>query len=317
MTTIGAERGRRGTLSIRDVSLFVEVVGHGDPLVLMHGGPGADHWTMLPFQRLADRFTLVFYDHRCNGRSRGVPVTSMTWENLTEDADALRERLGFERWAVLGHSFGGHVALEYALRYPDSLSHLVLLDTGGDGWWSQHNAPQILAGRGYSPEKVELARRWFNGECAPKEFLPTLMRLGGAYNPHTSFSSALREIFAERRSKMRPEALTFAGCYLLKGWTVMDRLGEITAPTLVMAGRDDFVFPPEHQAQLAAGIPNAQLRIIERAGHNPHSEQPDEVMGAVRDFIPAGSSARGARGPDGAGCSDTQGPVVPAWAPLR
>ena len=54
----------------------------------MHGGPGADHWSMKPFERLADRFTLVFYDHRCNGRSVGVPVGSMTWENLTADADA-------------------------------------------------------------------------------------------------------------------------------------------------------------------------------------------------------------------------------------
>jgi pimeloyl-ACP methyl ester carboxylesterase len=56
----------------------------------------------------------------------------MTWENLTADADALRESLGFDKWAVLGHSFGGKVALEYALRYPDSLSHLILLDTAGD-----------------------------------------------------------------------------------------------------------------------------------------------------------------------------------------
>src|SRR5918994_6298515 len=141
MTTLSAERvGSGTTMPIRDVSLFVKVVGGGYPLVLMHGGPGADHYSMLPFRRCADRFTLIFYDLRCNGRSEGAPVSSMTWENLTADADALRQRLGFERWAVLGHSFGGHVDLEYALRYPDSLSHLVLLDTGGDNHWSRHNA---------------------------------------------------------------------------------------------------------------------------------------------------------------------------------
>ena len=145
-------RARSGRMSIRDVSLFVEVVGHGYPLVLMHGGPGADHWTMLPFRRLADQFTLVFYDHRCNGRSTGAPVSSMTWENLTADADALRQKLGFERWAVLGHSFGGHVALEYALRYPDSLSHLVLLDTGGD-------EPLGAGERGRGPRRARLQPR--------------------------------------------------------------------------------------------------------------------------------------------------------------
>jgi proline iminopeptidase len=90
---------------------------------------------------------------------------------------------------------------------------------------------------------------------------------------------------------MQPEALIFAGRHLMKGWTVMDRLGEITAPTLVVAGRDDFVFPPDCQRELASGIPNAQLKIIERAGHNPHDERTAEVMRAVRDFIPAGVMA--------------------------
>jgi pimeloyl-ACP methyl ester carboxylesterase len=274
-------------MSIRDVRLFVEVVGRGYPLAVMHGGPGGDHWTMLPFRQLADRFTVVLYDHRCNGRSVGAPVTSMTWENLTADADALRHRLGFGKWAVLGHSFGGKVALEYALRYPESLSHLILLDAGGDSWWDQQNAPELLAKRGFSRRKVELARRWFNGQVAPWEFYPTLMRLGTAYDPHTSFFSALRTMFAERRSRGRPQAEIFGFGQLTKGWTVMDRLSEIRVPTLVMAGRDDFVFPPEHQGQLAAGIPNARLEIIEHAGHNPHDEQTAQVMKAVRDFIPA------------------------------
>jgi proline iminopeptidase len=275
-------------IPVRDASLYVEVAGRGYPLLLMHGGPGADHWTMQPFRRCAGQFTLIFYDHRCNGRSQGAPVSSMTWENLTADAEALREKLGFGRWAVLGHSFGGHVALEYALRYPGSLSHLVLLDTGGDSRWSQRNAADVLASRGYSPQKVELVRRWFNGEFAPRQMLPILIRIGPAYSYRPSLWLTARDLArGEWRAKMRPEALIFAGRHLLRGWTVMDRLGEITAPTLVMAGRDDFVFPPEHQRELAAGIPHARLRIIERAGHNPHSERPAEVMAAVRDFISA------------------------------
>jgi proline-specific peptidase len=287
MTTLSAERVRSGTtMPIRDVSLFVEVVGRGHPLVLMHGGPWADHYSMLPFRRLADRFTLVFYDHRCNGPSEGAPVSSMTWHNLTADADALRQKLGFDKWAVLGHSFGGQVALEYALRYPGSLSHLVLLDTGGDSRWAQQNAADLLARRGYSPRTVKLVRRFFNGQIAPNEMVPALMRFGSAYYHHPSILLLAHEMIQGGwRTKMRPEALIVAGRHLLKGWTVMDRLGEITVPTLVMAGRDDFLFPPEHQLELAAGIPDARLRIIERAGHSAHLEQPAEVMEAVRDFI--------------------------------
>jgi proline iminopeptidase len=84
------------TMKIRDVPLYVEVIGHGDPLLLTHGGPGLDHWSLMPFRRLADWHKVVLYDHRCNGRSTGAPVASMTWENLTADADALRDELGFE-----------------------------------------------------------------------------------------------------------------------------------------------------------------------------------------------------------------------------
>src|SRR5829696_8244331 len=290
MSVLRAERRRSAMMPIQDVSLFVKVVGRGDPLLLMHGGPSADYTSMLPFRRLADRYTLVFYDHRGNGRSTGAP-SSMTWENLTADADALRQRLGFERWAVLGHSFGGHVALEYALRYPDRLSHLVLLDTGADSHWAQQNAAGVLAGRGYSPEKVELVRRWFNGEFPPKEYYPIAMRILGAYSYHPMLEMARAMLHGGWRAKMRPEAFLFAGRRLLKGWTVVDRLGEIAAPTMVIAGRDDFVFPPECQRELAAGIPHARLRLIERAGHSPHDERTTEVMKAVREFLTAEAPA--------------------------
>jgi pimeloyl-ACP methyl ester carboxylesterase len=272
-------------LPIREVSLFVEVIGDGYPLALMHGGPGSDHSTMSPFRPCADQFTLVFYDHRCNGRSEGADVSSMTWQNLTADAEALRQELGFDKWAVLGHSFGGMVALEYALRYPQSLSHLLLLDTCGDTWWVQVNAPKILAKRGYSMSAVETARRFFNGELTPKEIGPAVRKLGRAYYHHLGPRLLAHDVLLGLRVKTRPEALIFGYGQLLKGWTVMDRLSEIKVPTMVMAGRDDFQFPPEHQAALAAGMPNARLEIIERAGHNASTERSGEVIQAVRDFL--------------------------------
>lgn len=282
----GSWRGA-GLLETRDVSLFVEARGHGYPLLVMHGGPSLDHFTMLPFRQCANQFTVILYDHRCNGRSAGAPVSSMTWENLTADAEALRQTLGFERWAVLGHSFGGHVALEYALRYPASLSHLVLLNTGGDARWARQNAADLLARRGYSPKKVELVRRWFTGQFAPHEYFPIFIRISVVYGMHVGLWVVRDLIHGMWRLKRRPAALIFAGRELLDGWTVMDRLGEITVPTLVMAGRDDGVFPPDCQRELAAGIPHARLHLVDHAGHSPHAEQTAEVMAAVRHFISA------------------------------
>jgi proline iminopeptidase len=288
-------------MQIRDASLYVEVVGHGPPLVLMHGGPGLDHVSLTPFRELADRHTVVFYDHRCNGRSTGVPVTSMTFENLTADADALREELGFERWAVLGHSFGGHVALEYMLGYPERVSQLVLLDTAGDIRWSQEHVAEVLAGRGSSPATVAVARRFYTGRIASKDFVRASLRLLPAYDHRFSLLRVAREMVEGGwRAQMRPEALIFGGL-MMRGWSVMDRLDEIHVPTLVIAGHDDFLFPPESQALLAAAIPNAQLRIIERAGHNPQTERPTETLAAIADFlaIESGSTVK-PLAPDGA-----------------
>lgn len=240
---------------------------------------------MLPLQPCADQFTLIFYDHRCNGRSDGAPVSSMTWDNLTADAEALRQTLGFDKWAVLGQSFGGMVALEYALRYPQNLSHLILMDTCGDTQWVQQNAPRILAKRGYSPAAVQAARRFFNGQLTPREVFPAALKFARAYYYRFSLWSMVRQVIFGPRVKMRPEAQIFGFGQLLTGWTVMDRLSEIRVPTLVLAGRHDFQFPPEHQAILADRLPNAQLELIERAGHNAQMERPVEAVEAVKRFL--------------------------------
>jgi proline iminopeptidase len=273
------------TMQIRDVSLFVQVVGQGYPLVFMHGGPGQDHTSLLNFRPCADHFTLIFYDHRCHGRSEGAELSSLTWENLTADAEALRQALGFDKWAVLGHSFGGNVALEYALRYPQSLSHLILMDTAADSWWGQQNAPELLRKRGYKPAAVEAARRFFNGQMTPNEFTRTFLKFGKAYYYRFNLFTVAYEMIAGPRPKLRPECQVFGTRQLTPGWSVVDRLDEIKVPTLVLAGRHDFLFPPEAQAILADRLPDAQLELVEFAGHLPHDERPAETLQIVRRFL--------------------------------
>jgi pimeloyl-ACP methyl ester carboxylesterase len=280
-------------LSIRGISLNVKIIGCGYPLVLMYGGPGADLHTMLPLKPLAKHFTMIFYDHRCNGHSTGEDITTMTMDNLTADADALRQSLGFDRWAVLGHSFGGYVALEYVLRYPGNLSHLLLIDSGGDYRWARENTAKVLEKRGFSPDIVELAQRHLGGQIEPREMLPALMKLGKAYTPHLSLRQVPHAIIAGVQTKLQPDAMIFGETQVLKNWNIMDRLSEISVPTLIIAGREDFIYPPESQEELVAAIPNARLVFIERAGHSPHLEQPAEVQRLIRDFLPADTSKHG------------------------
>ena len=271
-------------ITVRDVSLFVRTMGEGYPIVLMHGGPGLDHTTLLGLAPLAREYQLVFYDHRCNGRSGGDPAT-MTWDNLTADADALRATLGFDRWIVLGQSFGGQVALMYALRYPERVSQLILVDTAADNWWAAEHAPTLLAKRGYRASTVAAARRFYAGDIEPGKVGITVMRFLGAYFHRIRLRDLPAMIAGALRMRRRPMAHVVGFRTLLKNWTVMDRLHEIDAPTLVVAGRDDFLFPPESQAILADRLPNATLEIIERAGHNPQDENPRALIDVIGEFL--------------------------------
>jgi proline iminopeptidase len=272
-------------LPSRGVSLYVRTCGSGHPILLMHGGLGLDHTTLLPITKCRDSFMLILYDHRCNGRSTGADLCSLTWENLTEDAEALRERLGIGQWAVLGHAFGGMIALEYALRFPKSLTHLILMDTGADAALVQRNAPRVLAAKGFSSRKVEIARRLFNGELLPKEVPGAILAIGKAYYYKPNFITQVRALANALRVHSKPEVSVYAYRNLLRDWCIMDRLPEITAPALIIAAEDDFQFPPEHQREMAKALPNARYHLIRKASHNPLVERPTETLALIRDFM--------------------------------
>ena len=276
------------TLPTRGVRLYIREEGKGFPLLLMHGGPGADHSTLLSLLPLATDYRLIFYDQRCNGRSVEVDLATMNWANLTADAEAIRQHFGIDKWAVLGHSFGGMVALEYAIRYPAKLTHLALLDTGGDSVWVREKASIELQRKGFNRSVVATAAKFYVGQIVRSEFLKSMFVLGRAYYSHPSALMMLKEAFHGLRIHANPEACIYGFKELLAGWTVMNQLKQIRARTFIIAGSDDFQFPPEHQKELQIGISGAELHLLNGAGHNAHIEQPGKVADFIRRFLENG-----------------------------
>ena len=269
----------------RNVRLFLRRQGTGSPVVIMHGGPGADHSTMLGLLPLSANHELIFYDHRCNGRSRGAEMATMTWDNLAEDAEAIRNWLQFEKWAVVGHSFGGMVALAYAIRHPDRISRMVLLDTTGDGSSVHRRAPGVLAERGFTKKTVALAERFYSGLISPREFKWSMLKLAKAYYGDQRVAFMARQALQALRIRVSASAFIQGTRYLISGWNVMMQLGRVTCPTLIIAGSKDFLFPPEKQRELQKGIARAQLQIVSGAGHNAHMERPKEIAGMIAAFL--------------------------------
>ncbi len=278
-------RGRLIQLPSRRVSLFVKEIGQGYPMLLMHGGLGVDHSTLLAMQEASDALRLIFYDHRCNGRSRGAELSSLTWENLSLDAEALREALGITQWAVLGHSFGGMIAQEYALRYPRSISHLILMDTGSDASVVQKGAAECLKERGYRPSQVKAARMLFGGELSPRAVPLAMLRLQSAYYHDHSLAMRLKVFSHTLKMRANTKACMHGFHTLLKGWSTLKRLEEIAMPVLLLAGTEDFQFPPEHQREMASALPHACYVPIEGCSHNPLDEAPEKALAAIRQFL--------------------------------
>jgi proline iminopeptidase len=263
---------------LNGTELFYVEVGEGPPCLVMHGGLGGDHSALHPWlDPLGDAMRLVYYDHRGNGRSGRPPAETITFEQLCADADALREHLGFEEVAVLGHSYGGFVALEYALRYSERLGRLILLGTSpafGHGEEVGANArrkgatqEQLEALEATPRDNKEAWRQWKTIE--PLYFRDYDAELAERVMGRTIVSSYAGE----------------AGDAILEGWDVTPRLGEIGAPTLILVGRDDFVCPPSRAEIIRERIPNSELVVLEQSGHFAHAEEPAAFFEAVRRWL--------------------------------
>ena len=124
-----SSQSQRGVVSLNKARISYEVVGEGDPVVVVHGGPGLDHTYLRPgLDILAGSHSLVYYDQRGTGRSEAVlDAESITLDTFVEDIESLRKTLGRDRLTLLGHSFGSLLVLGYALAHPDRTRGLILM----------------------------------------------------------------------------------------------------------------------------------------------------------------------------------------------
>jgi proline iminopeptidase len=123
---------KQGYVEIDDGKLFYQIVGRGDPIIVIHGGPGLDQGYLLPgMAALAKKHQVVFYDQRGSGRSvvANIDPQHINTEQFVEDIETLRKYLGFSKVTLVGHSMGGFFALCYAIKYKTNLSKLVVMNS--------------------------------------------------------------------------------------------------------------------------------------------------------------------------------------------
>jgi proline iminopeptidase len=278
--------------------LHVRDIGEGPEIVVLHGGPDFDYDYLLPeLDVLAERFRVVYYDQRGRGRSaEGVRAEDVTIESEVDDLDRVRRYLGLESVAVLGHSWGGVLAMEYATRHPERLTHLILMNTGPASYQDHQTFRRHLTGirppddvdrmrslaatAGFRAGNLDVESEYYRLHFRPTLRAPDLLdllvaRLRANFTPE--------RVLAARAIEDRLYGQTWA----CPGYDLLPALRRLTVPTLVLHGEDDFI-PVEVVARIAGAIPGARLVVLPQRGHFAYIEAPDAVAFHVHDLVAAG-----------------------------
>jgi pimeloyl-ACP methyl ester carboxylesterase len=227
-------------------------------IVFLHGAGGSHHTFRDQWAGLKGPVRLVIPDLPGHGRSGGTPPESV--DAYAAWVVEFLKAIGLDRFILAGHSMGGAIALQAALGGLRGLEALVLLGTGA----RLRISPAIFEGIG---ERF-------------REFAPELV----GWMTSAASSELLREDIATDVLSTRP-ATFLADFHACNGFDVMNRLGAIRVPTLVISGDDDRLTPLKYGEYLAANIPGAVLKIIHGAGHLSMLEKPTEVNAVITSFI--------------------------------
>ena len=251
---------------------------------LIHGGPGADHSIFKPIgPMLTERLQVVYFDHRGSGRSARGDPSKYTLDENVEDMETLRRYLGLGPIVSIGASYGGMVAMAHAARYPDAVSHLVLAVTAAHAGHIDR-ARQLVRERG-TPEQIAACEDLYAGRL---DTPAKLLRYHEVTGPLYSMKfDAERARDARARLTVSPEALNrgYAPGGCLRSFDLRPELRLIKAPTLIMAGRHDWMCAPEYSEEIHRHIPGSDLRIFEESGHSIFGDEQRQALDVLADFV--------------------------------
>jgi 3-oxoadipate enol-lactonase len=257
------------TAEIRGIEYHYEVAGEGEPVLFAHCLTWNHHDYDYQVSYLKDSYKLILPDQRGHGET-GFVAEPYSLEDMAEDLYQLVQMLGVGPVHYVGHSMGAMMGPLFALNHPDALRSMTLI--GGSAVAE-------------SEEKL-VGYRQLVGAVKAGYHEQVVERLIGLF-----FSEASRKHRKEAMAKFKSDFLKLDGDGL--HWTaeavftrsnIVDRLGEIETPTLLIVGEKDIVTPRERSEELRQGIPNARMLILPEVGHFATVEAPATVSGALRDF---------------------------------
>jgi proline iminopeptidase len=292
---------QEGFVDVNEVMIYYKILGKGEPLVILHGGPGASHDYFLPYLLpLARNNQLIFIDERGSGRSQKLEdAKGYTIENMVEDVESVRRSLGLGKISLLGHSYGGALAQAYALKYQQNLSHLIL----GSTWSSTEAMNKVFMKmkEQMSPElrdrieRMEGAGLFGHGKPYEQnrytaEYM--IAAWGEGYFPYIyhnrpdpNYDPIANGVLSwDLYREMWGSHGEFVIDGNLKSVEYTQQLVNIKVPTLILVGEHDECDPSLSQT-MQKKIAGSKLVILPNSGHMTFVDQPGLFIRAVEDFL--------------------------------
>lgn len=278
-------------IELKDAKLFCRVIGHGKPLIVIHGGAGMSQDYLLPeLYALAENNQVIFYDQRACGQSTGaINEETMTIPQFVEDLEKLRQAFHLDKVALLGHSWGGLIAMHYAIAHPDSVDKLILSNavpacSDGRAKFGEEYLKRISA---YQEEfsQITSSQEFRNFEAAAMDRFYRLVFKVYCHDPERTqcLNLGLNSVSSVNGAKVFQmfEKTAFKDPYDLH-----KSLKGLHIPTLVVHGQADPI--PESTAQkIHESIPDSKYLLLKECGHFPFIEQNEAYMNALKTFLGA------------------------------
>jgi proline iminopeptidase len=281
-------------VEVADTRLYVEERGEPNafPLLVFHGGPGLDHTMFADYlDPLTDtgRYRLVLVDERACGRSdRTAPTQTWTLERMADDVSDLAASLGVRAgYATLGHSYGAFLVLQHAVDHPQEPRGTIVSAGMADARWLEEVERQLAA---FEPVELreQVTASWAREtEVTTEDETSDLMEDQLPFHFREPRGEALAEYRRRTAGLARyaPDVIRHFSSQQYGGINVEHRLGEVTHPVLVLAGRHDRTCAVGASQDMARRLPNAELVVFEDSAHMTFAEEPERYLHTVRRFL--------------------------------
>ncbi len=280
---------------INGAKIWYEVIGQGDPIVLIAGGPGDSHLYLTPwFDELAKTNKVIYFDAFGRGKSsRAKDKKEYSFQRDVDDLEGLRKALGFDKWSVLGHSYGGMVAQAYAIQHPDKVDKLILSDTFYDGeMWQENDDNSNYEFRNQEPEqweKVMALREKGYRSSSPEHIKEYKIPSGLLYYYNPENAKKMRSDSLSWNTDVYYQIVGVDGDFIIGGdigkLDFRRDLEKLKMPVLVLAGRYDRISDPRFAVKYKDYAPNAEFIMFEKSGHNPYVEENEKYFKVLNDFL--------------------------------